>query len=273
MTYRLALFGHPVSHSISPWLHEAFGRRAGIELEYRRHDTPAGELAGALSDFGRGGGLGANITLPLKGEALTCASRLTERAERAGAVNTVKRVDDGWLGDNTDGAGFFRDLTVNLGFEPAGRRILVVGAGGAAAGVLDPLLRGKPDMLVVANRTADRARELARRADDPRVAGCGLDLLRDMTAFDLVVNATAAGHAGEAPDLPAGVLASQGWCYDLTYGAPAEPFLDWARQNGAGRVHDGRGMLVEQGAESFELWFGLRPDTTGLVQELPLQDS
>lgn len=270
MTNLLALFGHPVSHSISPWLHELFGARTGIDLSYERRDTRPGTLGDALERFAAEGGLGANITLPLKTEALECCARLTDRGGLAGAVNTIKRESGGWLGDNTDGAGFYRDLSVNLGFDPAGRRVLVVGAGGAAAGVVRPLLEGSPDMLVVANRTAQKAKELARRIDDPRVAGCGLALLRDMTAFDLVVNATAAGHAGEAPDLPPEVLAPEAWCYDLTYGEPAGPFLDWARERGAAHLHDGRGMLVEQGAESFELWFGVRPDTAGLVDELPL---
>lgn len=270
MTRRLALFGHPVEHSISPRLHAAFGRRAGIDLDYELRDTAPGTLRQALKDFAAAGGVGGNVTLPLKTEALGCCASLSERAQAAGAVNTLKRADPDWHGDNTDGAGFYRDLTVNLGFDPAGRRVLVVGAGGAAAGILGPLLEGGPDMLVVANRTGERARALARRVDDPRVAGCGLALLEDMTAFDLVVNATAAGHAGRAPDLPAAVLREGAWCYDLTYGEPAEPFVDWARRQGAGRVFDGRGMLVEQGAESFKFWFGARPDTTGLVEELPL---
>lgn len=270
MTARLALFGHPVGHSISPWLHEAFGRRAGIDLTYERRDTEPGALAGALARFAGEGGTGANVTLPLKAEALACSAELTDRARLAGAVNTVKLETNGWLGDNTDGAGFYRDLTRNHGFDPAGKRILVVGAGGAAAGVARPLLEGGADTLVIANRTADRARELARRINDPRVAGCGLELLRDMTAFDLVVNATAAGHAGKTPALPGEVLAAGAWCYDLTYGEPAGPFLAWARDHGVEQRFDGRGMLVEQGAESFELWFGVRPGTTGLVDELPL---
>lgn len=270
MAAKLALFGHPVAHSVSPWLHRAFGERAGIELEYERRDTQPGTLEAALRDFSAEGGAGGNVTLPLKGEALACCASVGEAARAAGAVNTLVAGDGGWFGDNTDGAGFFRDLTANLGFEPAGRRILVVGAGGAAAGVILPLLAADPDMLVVANRTAGRARELARRVDDRRLAGCGLELLRDMTAFDLVVNATAAGHGGASPDLPGSVLAPGAWCYDLSYGEPAGPFLAWAREQGAARAEDGRGMLVEQGAESFRLWFGVRPDTEGLVAKLPL---
>lgn len=270
MTHLLALFGHPVRHSVSPQLHAAFGERAGIDLAYERRDTEPGTLAGALEAFAAEGGLGGNVTLPLKAEALDCCATLSDRARAAGAVNTLKREAGGWHGDNTDGAGFYRDLTINLGFDPGGRRILVVGAGGAAAGVLAPLLSGGPDMLMIANRTGDSARALARRADDPRVAGCGLDLLLDLTAFDLVVNATSAGHAGRAPDLPASVLAEGAWCYDLSYGKPARPFVAWARAGGAARVADGRGMLVEQGAESFEVWFGVRPDTSGLVASLAL---
>lgn len=270
MPHALALFGHPVSHSVSPRLHEAFGRRTGIKLVYERRDTRPGTLREALEVFAAEDGLGGNVTLPLKAEAMNCCASLSRRAEAAGAVNTLKREHGAWTGDNTDGAGFYRDLTVNRGFEPGGKRVLVVGAGGAAAGILAPLLAGGPDALVVANRTTDAARELARRVDDPRVAGCGLALLRDMSGFDLVVNATAAGHAGLAPDLPPGVLGEGAWCYDLTYGEPAGPFLQWARRHGAVHAFDGRGMLVEQGAESFHLWFGVRPDTAGLVETLPL---
>jgi shikimate dehydrogenase len=270
MPRALALFGHPVSHSISPRLHQAFGQRTGIDLVYERRDTEPGTLRAALERFAAEGGIGGNVTLPLKAEAVECCTSLSERSREAGAVNTLKLEDAGWHGDNTDGAGFFRDLTVNLGFDPGDRRLLVVGAGGAAAGILTPLLRADPYTVVVANRTADGARALARRVDDPRVAGCGLELLADMSAFDLVVNATSAGHSGRAPELPAEVLREGAWCYDLTYGEPARPFLEWARRHGAGRVFDGRGMLVEQGAESFEVWFGVRPDTTGLVDELLL---
>lgn len=266
----LALFGHPVSHSNSPRLHEAFGQRTGIDLAYELRDTAPGALAGALEEFAAEGGVGGNVTLPLKVEARDCCARLSRRAEAAGAVNTLKRVEGTWHGDNTDGAGFYRDLKVNLGFDPRGGRVLVVGAGGAAAGILAPLLEGGPETLVVANRTGTSARSLARRVADPRVAGCGLDLLRDMSAFDLVINATSAGHAGQAPDLPAAVLREGAWCYDLSYGEPARPFLDWARRHGAEHCFDGRGMLVEQGAESFEWWFGVRPDTSGLAESLSL---
>lgn len=269
MTARLALFGHPVSHSVSPWLHESFSRQTGVELVYERIDTPAGGLADALRRFAAQGGLGGNVTLPLKHEALACCGSLTERARSAGAVNTLKREGGDWLGDNTDGMGFARDLTMNLGFEPAGRRLLVAGAGGAAAGILAPLLATGPDALFLANRDPQRAIELARRSADPRAAGCSYAILEDLPPFDLVVNATAAGHAGQLPPLPAGVLAKGGWCYDLTYGAPARPFLAWAREHGAARAADGRGMLVEQGAECFQLWFGVRPDTAGLIEQVP----
>lgn len=266
----LALFGHPVAHSVSPRLHAEFGRRAGIALDYVLHDTEPGTLAEALTQFADRGGRGGNVTLPLKGEALTCCQRLTERARNAGAVNTLKREDDGWLGDNTDGAGFFRDLTVNGGFDPAGRRILVAGAGGAAAGILGPLLSGEPEAVFVANRTPERAIELARASGDPRVAGCSYAVLEDIEPFHLVINATAAGHTGKAPPLPDGVVRDGGWCYDLSYGEAAEPFLQWSRAQGASHVFDGRGMLVEQGAESFALWFGVRPDTRDVLETLAL---
>lgn len=267
---RLALFGHPVAHSVSPWLHRELARRAGVELDYELRDTEPGALAEALATFADGGGIGGNVTLPLKREALECCVTLTERARVAGAVNTLKREGGGWLGDNTDGAGFFRDLTVNLGFDPAGRRVLVAGAGGAAAGILGPLLSAGPTALFIANRTAERAIELARASGDPRAAGCSYAVLDDVEPFDLLVNATAAGLSGQRPPVPAGALGTAAWCYDLTYGPAARPFLDWAEGAGAARSVDGRGMLVEQGAESFELWFGVRPDASGLVENVPL---
>jgi len=269
MAALLALFGHPVSHSVSPWLHGCFARQTGIALSYERVDTAAGGLPAALSRFAREDGLGGNVTLPLKHEALECCASVSERAREAGAVNTLKRESGEWLGDNTDGAGFVRDLTVNLGFAPVGRRVLVAGAGGAVAGILAPLLATGPQALFLANRNPGRAIELARRSADPRAAGCSYAVLEDLPPFDLIVNATAAGHAGETPPFPTGVLAEGGWCYDLSYGAPASPFLDWARENGAARAADGRGMLVEQGAESFRLWFGVRPDTSGLIERVP----
>lgn len=265
----LALFGHPVAHSVSPWLHGEFARRAGLALRYELRDTDPGTLASALASFAGEGGRGGNVTLPLKHEAMACCESLTDRARAAGAVNTLRRESGAWRGDNTDGAGFLRDLTDNLGFHPAGRRVLVAGAGGAAGGVLGPLLSARPAALFIANRTPERAIELAKNSGDPAAAGCAYGVLAELQPFDLVVNATAAGHDGLAPPLADGVLAAGGWCYDLTYGAPAGPFLDWARRQGAARVADGRGMLVEQGAESFEFWFGVRPDTAGLVEQVP----
>lgn len=266
----LALFGHPVVHSVSPWLHGELARRAGIALRYDLRDTAPGALDAALASFAGEGGLGGNVTLPLKHEALACCASLTARARAAGAVNTLRREGGAWAGDNTDGAGFFRDLTDNLGFGVAGRRVLVAGAGGAAAGVLGPLLSARPAALFIANRAPERAIELARGSGDPAAAGCAYGVLADLEPFDLVINATAAGHEGKVPPLPDGVLAPGGWCYDLTYGAPAGPFLDWASRQHAARVADGRGMLVEQGAESFEFWFGVRPDTAGLVERVPV---
>ena len=263
---RYVVIGNPVAHSLSPEIHARFARDTGESLVYERLLAAAGDFARTAYEFFASGGRGANVTLPFKTDAFAFAAQRTARAEEAGAVNTLLVRDAIVLGDNTDGAGLVRDLTVNLQLGLAGRRVLLLGAGGAARGVLAPLLALAPAALVVANRTQERARELARRfADAGPVTGIGLDELGG--AFDLVVNATSSSTRGESLSLPAGLFAPGSTAYDMAYGPAARHFLDKARASGA-QAHDGLGMLVEQAAESFYLWRGKRPQTTGVIAEL-----
>lgn len=261
---RYALFGNPVAGSPSPAIHAAFARQTGAALTYQKQAVPTEGFGAMLTAFFDAGGKGLNVTLPFKREAFDLAERSTPRARRARAVNTLWRDAAGALvGDNTDGAGFIRDLTANHSVTLAGRRVLLLGAGGAARGVLAPLLDGRPACLHVANRTGARARALAGEYPHANVGGGDLDT--PPGAFDLIVNATSAGHGGAAPRLPADILAPAGVCYDLSYGAAAAPFLAWARDRGAALALDGWGMLVEQAAESFYLWRGVRPETASLI--------
>jgi shikimate dehydrogenase len=264
---RYAVFGHPVAHSRSPWIHERFARLTGQHLVYGSLDVPPEAFANALQEFLAGGGKGLNITLPHKLAAFAAADALTGRARRAGAVNTLANRTAGLLGDNTDGAGLLRDLQENLGIAITGRRVLLVGAGGAARGALPALLDAGPEEVLVANRSADRARALAAdfAAAGP-VHGCALDAAAG--PFDLIVNATSASLAGEVPALPAAVVGTATFCYDMAYGSGPTAFMRWAHANGAAGASDGVGMLVEQAAESFELWRGVRPPTEAVLAEL-----
>lgn len=228
---------------------------------------PPGGFDPALAEFLAAGGRGLNITVPHKLAAFAAAERLTPRARRAGAVNTLAVQPEGLLGDNTDGAGLLRDLLANLGVAVAGRRILLVGAGGAARGALPSLLDALPREIVIANRSADKALTLAAEfAPAGPVTGAGLAAAHG--PFDLVINATSASLAGEVPALPEDAVGPATFCYDMAYGAKPTSFLRWADARGAGGVADGVGMLVEQAAESFELWRGVRPPTAPVLAEL-----
>lgn len=261
MTDHYAVFGNPISHSKSPQIHAAFARQTGQDLTYVALLAPLEGFAACVAAFQAGGGAGANVTVPFKEQAHALSGQLTARAEAAGAVNTLVFGADGALGDNTDGAGLVRDLTHNLGLTLAGRRILLMGAGGAARGVIQPLLEQAPALLFIANRTADKALALAERF------GCQGGGYGDMSGgFDLVVNATAASLAGDLPPLPEDVFAADALAYDMMYGRDT-PFLAFARAQGA-RVADGLGMLVEQAAEAFHLWRGVRPDTRPVIDSL-----
>lgn len=266
---RYAVFGHPIGHSQSPRIHTLFAEQTGQRLRYTAEDVPPDRFATAVDAFFQAGGRGLNCTVPLKELAFRRADTLSERARRARAVNTLAWRPDGTLhGDNTDGVGLVRDLTRNLGLSLAGQRLLLLGAGGASRGILEPLLAEQPAGLVIANRTADKAIQLAREFSDlGPVTGGGLpDLLGH--SFDVILNATAASLSGELPDLSEGLLAPDGCCYDLAYGKAPTPFVRWGQRQGARLSVDGLGMLVEQAAEAFLLWRGLRPDTRAVIRTL-----
>ncbi|MDP3420595.1 MAG: shikimate dehydrogenase [Thiobacillus sp.] len=263
MTDRYAVFGHPIAHSKSPQIHAAFARQTVQDMTYEAILAPKDGFADSVAAFIAAGGRGANVTVPFKEEAFRLAGRLSSRAERAGAVNTLRFDADGIFGDNTDGAGLVADLTRNLGCVLAGKRVLLVGAGGAARGVIEPLLAQQPAEVVIANRTVSRAQELAALFGHG-VSASGFDALD--TPFDLVINATAASLAGELPPLPPRVFTAATLAYDMMYGRDT-PFLDFARSHGAATA-DGLGMLVEQAAEAFTLWRGVRPDTAPVIAAL-----
>lgn len=262
MTDRYAVFGHPIAHSKSPQIHAAFARQTWQDMTYEAILAPLDGFAESVDAFVAAGGRGANVTVPFKEEAYRLARRLSPRAERAGAVNTLL-FDDGILGDNTDGAGLVADLTRNLGCALAGKRILLAGAGGAARGVIEPLLDQSPAEFVIANRTVSRAQELAWLFGRGVVA-CGFDAVD--APFDLVINATAASLAGELPPLSPRLFTAGTLAYDMMYGRDT-PFLAFARMHGA-TTADGLGMLVEQAAEAFWLWRGVRPDTAPVIASL-----
>ena len=263
-----AVMGNPVAHSKSPQIHALFARASGHRIDYRAIQVDAGGFAQAVAQF-RVHGLGLNVTVPFKQEAVSVADHLSERAQLAGAVNTLKFEPDGRVfGDNTDGAGLVHDLEKNLHFPLRGRHVLVLGAGGAVRGVLGPLLKHHPAELVIANRTVSRARDLAGNFSGAgAVSACGFDELRGRH-FDLVINGTAASLKGEVPPLPETIFRREALAYDMMYGDRPTPFMDWAARHGAARVSDGLGMLVEQAAESYLVWRGLRPKTEPVIAAL-----
>ena len=262
---RYAIIGHPVDHSLSPAIHMTFAKQTGQALQYGRIDAAPGEFVTALREFLASGGKGLNVTLPFKEEAYGLCHVLASRAKRARAVNTLSVQADGTLaGDNTDGAGLVRDLRQNRRVTLKNKRILLLGAGGAARGVLPALLDEKPARIYVANRTPGRARKLAERQDSAHVQGGGYEGL-GKTTFNLVLNATSASLTGALPPLPRDCLEPGALCYDLFYADRPTVFMLWAEREGAAQVCDGWGMLVEQAAESFYLWRGVRPDTAALI--------
>lgn len=266
---RYAVMGNPVAHSKSPRIHTLFARQTGQQLQYEAIRVESGQLAAAVDDFLAAGGKGLNITVPLKEEAWSLAQSRSSRAERAGAVNTLVLEPSGnHFGDNTDGTGLVRDLLHNHGRTLLQKRLLLVGAGGAARGVIEPLLQEKPSLLVIANRTVEKAVELARLfCDRGHTEGCGLDDVAGQH-FDLIINATAASLAGQVPALPDSVVTMDSCCYDMMYADRPTAFMVWAQQRGAACCLDGLGMLVEQAAESFYLWRAIRPDTRPVMQQL-----
>jgi len=261
---KLAVFGHPVAASKSPAIHTRFAEAAGIMIDYRAIDCPAGGLAAALDEFRAAAGFGCNLTVPLKAEGLALAASATEAARDAGACNTLVLRDNGWHADNTDGTGLMTDFE-RLGIGIRDRRVLIIGAGGAVAGVLGPLIARAPAHVTIANRSADKAEALAHRFSGRgvAVAGMGLDGLAANESHDLIVQGTSLGHRGRAPALPDGVAAPGAVAYDLNYADAFEPFRTWCGERGIA-VHDGRGMLIEQAAVAFEIFTDVRPDSAPL---------
>jgi shikimate dehydrogenase len=263
-----AVFGHPISHSKSPRIHALFAAQTQQEIVYTAQDVPPACFEVAVKTFRAGGGQGLNLTVPLKELGSQLAQELSPRARLAGAVNTLYWQEDRLLGDNTDGVGLIRDLTLNLKLTLAGRRVLILGAGGAARGILGPLLEQTPALLAIANRTSARAQELAARfADLGKISVLSFAELTGQR-FDLIVNATSASLHGELPPLPDDLLTEGGCCYDLMYADAPTAFVRWGIEHGAALSTDGLGMLVEQAAEAFFLWRGVRPETAQVIRQL-----
>ena len=266
---RYAVLGNPVSHSKSPQIHAAFARQTGQTMEYSAQLVQPGEFVRAVEAFFDDGGKGLNITVPFKEEAWAMARNLSVDARRAGAVNTLLLDAEGQLsGHNTDGTGLVRDIVDNHGGELAGKHILILGAGGASRGILAPILGEKPATVTIANRTLARAQGLVEAfADVGEIQASGFEGLTSRQ-FDWVINATSASLQGELPPLPESLLAPGAWCYDLMYADDRTLFCKWATERGAEQAIDGLGMLVEQAAESFFLWRGVRPDTAAVIAGL-----
>jgi shikimate dehydrogenase len=267
VTDRYAVVGNPIAQSLSPQIHRAFAQQTGEKILYEKLLVPIGGFAEFAGNFFSAGGRGLNVTLPFKLDACAFADQLSERAQAAGAVNTLARRKDGSiLGDNTDGAGLVADILQNLRWPIENKKILLLGAGGAARGALLPLLREKPASIYIANRTAQKARQLAEifSAHGPVNAGGLEDVPAD---FDLLINASSASLSGELPPLASDIIGPDCKAYDMVYGAHTTPFMRWAQQHGA-QVADGLGMLVGQAAESFYLWRGVRPQVAPVLVQL-----
>ncbi len=266
MTDHYAVIGNPVEHSKSPRIHALFAQQTAQDLDYTKLWAPREHFDAVAGAFFTGGGKGMNVTVPFKEDAHRFADRLTDRADRASAVNTLRAEPDGTLlGDNTDGAGLVRDLRDNLEVKLAGTRILILGAGGAVHGILPALLDEKPVHIVVANRTAEKAYRLAEPLPD--VDGAGLDAIPS-GPFDVIINGTSSSLSDASLALPEGLVAATTACYDLVYADHPTPFMEWAAAQSAETVRDGLGMLVEQAAESFFLWRGVHPETAPVIRAL-----
>ena len=267
---RYAVAGNPVAHSQSPFIHAAFAAQTGEPVRYERLLCPMDGFAAALRAFAAAGASGCNVTMPFKFEAFALAARSTARARLAAACNTIRFDADGWLGDNTDGAGLVRDIERNAGVSLRGARVLLIGAGGGAAGALGALLAAEPRELVVANRTVERAAAIVERhraaaTAATRLAAAPLEHCGE--GYDVVVNGTASSVAGAPVPVAAQVLGPGALALDMMYGPAATPFVRWASEHGA-RGRDGLGMLVEQAAEAFAFWRGVEPQTAPVLQAL-----
>lgn len=271
MTDLYAVFGNPINHSKSPHIHRQFAEQTGQDMHYTKQMVNEGEFEQAAQDFFAQGGKGLNITVPFKLNAFEFAQKRTARAERAGAINTLARLADGTiLGDNTDGIGMIHDMH-NLGWDLEGKRILILGAGGAVRGILQPLLEENPAQVVIANRTKSKAEELAKNFHD--LGNVQAQAFEQLTGevFDIVINGTSASMQGELPPLPDNLLAANACCYDMMYGAEPTIFLRWAIERGAAQTADGLGMLIGQAAEAFYLWRQIRPEVIPVITAMRRQ--
>lgn len=271
MTDQYAVFGNPINHSKSPAIHRQFAEQTGQDLHYAKQLVAEDEFVQTAQAFFAQGGKGLNVTVPFKLEAFGFAQQLTPRAQRAGAVNTLAlQMDGSILGDNTDGIGMVHDMH-NLGWDIEGKRVLIVGAGGAVRGILQPLLAEHPSQLVIANRTQSKAEELVAEFHDlGDLLALGFEQLAG-ERFDIVINGTSASLSGDLPPLPQDLLNENAACYDLMYGAEPTVFLKWAAEHGAAKMADGLGMLVGQAAEAFYLWRHIRPEVVPVITALRRQ--
>lgn len=268
---RYGVMGYPISQSRSPMIHRLFAVQTGQDMQYELLQVSPEKLESAVRQFQRTGGKGLNITVPHKSEVTRLVDHLSERASTAGAVNTLTFKEGEILGDNTDGFGLLRDLVVNLELALEGANILVLGAGGATRGIIGPLLEMQPASLRIANRTLGKAQALAEHfSRSGPVTACRFNVVPVTENYDLIINATSAGLSGEAPPYPAAAVSGQTICYDLSYGLKPTPFSVWAREQGAARSLMGWGMLVEQAAESFRIWRGVRPDTAEVLSRMTI---
>ena len=266
---RYGVMGYPVSHSRSPLIHQLFSLQTNQKLQYELLQVTPEKLETAIRQFQRTGGKGLNITVPHKSEVVRLVDQMSERASTAGAANTLTFDSSEIRGDNTDGIGLLRDLAVNLGVVVEGSSILILGAGGATRGIIGPLLEMQPRSLKIANRSVGKAQMLADYfSDSGPVTACAFDDVPVTETYDLIINATSAGLKGEAPPYPAAAISKDTFCYDLSYGHKPTPFSVWARDSGAARSVMGWGMLVEQSAESFNIWRGVRPETKPVLDRM-----
>ena len=268
---RYGVMGYPVSHSRSPVIHRLFALQTGQELQYELLQVLPDKLDMAVAQFQRTGGKGLNITVPHKIEVTRLVNTMSDRAARAGAVNTLAFANDEIFGDNTDGVGLIRDLITNLGFQLHHSNILILGAGGATRGIIAPLLESKPTKITIANRTLSKAQDLVQYfAETGAVNACRFDQVDPAEHYNIVINATSAGVKGETPPYPKSAISPDTFCYDLSYGLTPTPFSSWAAARGAERSVMGWGMLVEQAAESFRIWRGVRPDTVAVLKQMTI---
>jgi shikimate dehydrogenase len=266
---RYGVMGYPVSHSRSPVIHRLFALQTNQHIQYELFQVAPDKLETAVRQFQRTGGKGLNITVPHKSEIARLCDQLSEPASTAGAVNTLSFREGEIHGDNTDGIGLLRDLAINHGITLEGASILILGAGGATRGIVGPLLEMQPSSLRIANRTLDQAEALAEHfSRSGPVSACRFNMVPVTEDYDLIINATSAGVRGETPPYPEAALSERTFCYDLSYGLKPTPFSVWAREHGAARSVMGWGMLVEQAAESFHIWRGVRPDTAPVLKQM-----